>query len=869
MAANARNGAPTRRKTRSAALQLYRKKRNFSVTSEPSGDKPADGVGHGFVIQKHAASHLHYDFRLEMDGVLKSWALAKGPSVDPAVRRLAIETEDHPQEYGAFEGVIPNGQYGGGTVMVWDSGTWHSLSGNPQEAYASGHLKFRLEGHKLHGQWALVRMKPRPKERHANWLLIKDKDDAARPGEADRLLAKETRSAKSGRTMEEIARGQTIRTPKTPKKVAVEKSAHRPKPALIKRRSAKGRNVMPSFIPPALAIRVDRPPAEGHWLHEIKFDGYRLHARLDDGQVTFLTRRGQDWTRLFAEASKPISGLPCQSAYIDTEAVVLDKSGISNFGALQATLKGGGAQIVLYAFDLLFLNGEDLRQRPLTERKAALNDLLRKNKSGQLRYSDHQQGDGDAFFKAASALKVEGIISKDGRSSYHSDRTRDWLKIKRIERQEFVIVGFQRSNVDRAAIGSLLLGERQNGKFRYVGKVGTGYTASSAKELYAKLNQVRLARPSLTDVPRAAQRNAVWVAPRLIAEIEFGAWTNDHILRHGSFIGLRYDKSADQVKSEAIMPVSTVTSRTAANANVQSRLSDRGKPIVRGIGISHPNRLIYPNDTRTKLDVARYYERVADVMLPHIRNRPLALVRCPDGVGLACFFQKHIGPGMHKSIHEKRCKGDKLIYVDSVDGIIGLVQYGVQEIHVWGSRIDALEHPDWVIFDFDPDASVKWHRIARAALDMHEFLMGLGLTSYLKTTGGKGLHVVVPLQTTLTWDEIKAFSRAVAEAYAARCPKDFTVNMSKKARVGRIFIDYLRNGRGATAVAPYSTRARPGGLVATPITWKELEGGAMPTDFTIESVTKRTDRKFRDPWALLPETTQSISAKMLAKLKTK
>jgi bifunctional non-homologous end joining protein LigD len=486
-----------------------------------------------------------------------------------------------------------------------------------------------------------------------------------------------------------------------------------------------------------------------------------------------------------------------------------------------------------------------------------------------LRYSDHQQGDGEAFFKAATALNVEGIISKDSRSTYQSERTRDWLKIKRIERQEFVIVGFQKSNADRNAIGSLLLGEKAGKAFTYVGKVGTGYTASSAKTLYSQLTKIKREKPALAGVPREAQRNAVWVDPKLVAEIEFSAWTKDHILRHAAFIGLREDKRASEVRPEIVLPVAAVTSPKKEHKTKTAAPAATDRPFVRGIGISHPDRLIYPHDTRTKFDIARYYDAVAEVMLPYLRDRPLALVRCPDGVGPACFFQKHIGQGMHKAIHEKPIKGDKIIYVDSSEGIIGLIQYGVLEIHVWGSRIGTVEQPDWFIFDFDPDPGVKWARVARAAADMRDFLATLGLKSFLKTTGGKGLHVVVPIRPDLEWDEIKAFSRAIAEAYASRRPKDFTTNMSKKLRTGRMFIDYLRNGRGATAIAPYSTRARPGGLIATPISWEELEDGAKPADFTLETVVERVSKRFKDPWSQLSKTRQSITAKMLAAMKTK
>lgn len=839
-------------------LKTYRRKRDFSKTSEPSGDENLSSTGQAFVVQKHAATHLHYDFRLEMDGVLKSWAVAKGPSVDPAVKRLAIETEDHPLAYGRFEGTIPKGQYGGGTVMLWDRGTWYP-TGDAHKAYESGRLKFRLNGNKMKGTWALVRMKPRPRERASQWLLIKDKDAEAAPGNPDKLL-KQDKSVKTGREMDDIAQGKEVW-----------QASRGNTKAAAKRFTPVGKRAqkMPDFIKPQLATRVDKPPPQDGWLHEIKFDGYRLHARLERGRVHILTRHGEDWTAKFKDLAHEIKDLPAEQAYIDGEVVILNASGISDFGALQAWFKVPGKnKLVYYTFDLLFLNGKDLRDLPLLARKELLRELLQNSNSPSIRYSDHQVGSGPAFFAAAASLQVEGIISKDAEARYVSGRTRSWLKIKRIERQEFIIGGYTLSSNSSHAIGSLLLGEIKDGHLIYVGKVGTGFSAADTKTLFKKLSAAAIDKSPFEKVPAEARRTARWTKPQLVAEVEFGAWTNDHILRHAAFLGLRADKVAQDVKTERVMPVSEATRAVKAGLK---KVKTKGAE-VEGIPISHPDRLVYPAERLTKLDIAEYYAAVAKVMLPHVAGRPLSLVRCPDGVGPACFFQKHAGMGLPKAVQEHKIgggKSDSVLTIDTAEGLVLLIQRGVLEVHVWGSHLAHVEQPDLVAFDFDPDPKVKWKTVVQAAVNMRDMLADLKLKSFVKTTGGKGLHVVVPVKPSLEWDGIKQFAKSVAAHFAERDPSAFIINMSKKARSGRIFIDYLRNGRGATAVAPYSTRARPGATVATPLSWEELEAGAVPNDFTVRTVPRRIGKSFKDPWKAMTSTKQGITVKMIEAVSAK
>lgn len=830
---------PTRPAPRRKALAEYRRKRDFAHTAEPSGSEKAQIGGHSFVVQKHAASHLHYDFRLEMDGVLKSWAVAKGPSVDPAVKRLAIETEDHPLAYGDFEGTIPKGQYGGGTVMVWDRGTWEPTE-DERRGYKAGRLKFALRGSKMKGLWALVRMKPRPQDRNPNWLLIKDRDPQAAPGDPDKLLRKD-KSAKTARTMNAIARGSEVwHSTRKPARIKA-----KPKPTRARAKAP------PGFIAPQLATRVDAPPDGDGWLHEIKFDGYRLLCRIHGGDVRLLTRHGKDWTGKFPALAEAFGALNVANAYIDGEAVIFDAKGRSDFGALQNWFKApDGREATFCAFDLLYLDGRDLRGQPLTARKEELRALLEEAQLPWVIYSDHQIGQGEAFFAAAKGLGVEGIISKRADGPYTSDRTKDWLKIKHIERQEFVIGGYVPSSTGDDAVGALLMGEYRDGKLAYAGKVGTGYTRASARALFKKLSRLRAPKPAFATVPADARRGVVWTKPRLVAEVEFGAWTADRILRHAAFIAFREDKTAKEVRPERVLPV-----KKAASGDTVGR-----------VRISHPERVIYAKEHITKLEVARYYEAVAEVMLPHVAERPLALVRCPEGLSAACFFQKHAGMGLPDSIREERAGKDRVLVIDSAEGLVSLVQRGVLEVHCWGAHLATVEQPDLIVLDFDPDPAVPWKQVVAAAVAMRAQLASLKLTSFVKTTGGKGLHVVLPLAPQLEWDAIKQFSRALATRFAERDPDRYLVNMSKRQRKGRIFIDYLRNGRGATAVAPYSTRARPGGLIATPLSWQELEDGATPADFTIATVPKRIAGRFRDPWGKIRTLRQKITARMITAL---
>jgi len=583
-----------------------------------------------------------------------------------------------------------------------------------------------------------------------------------------------------------------------------------------------------------------------------------------------ITRHNGDWTSKFRDLAHTLGGLGVENAYFDGEVVILNDKGLSDFGALQNWFKSSRTRpLTYYIFDCLFLNGEDLRPHPLRERKKILETLLASANLPRVYYSDHQVGAGDAFFAAASKMGLEGILSKKADAAYVSGRSHGWLKVKRIERQEFVIGGFTLSNVSKTSIGALLLGEYDGDELVYVGKVGTGYTHDSAADLFRRLFKIKRDRPSFSAVPSDVRRNSVWVKPQHVAEIEFGAWTSDHILRHAAYLGLREDKEPKDVKRERTLPVKEIEKEQRTSKTRKSTKEAKGSNAVLGVAISHPERVIFPKEKITKLDVARYYEAVGSVMLPYVSDRPLALVRCPEGVSAACFFQKHAGMGLPASIREERIgpkKEDAVLLIDSEEGLVSLVQRGVLEVHIWGSHFKTIEKPDLLVFDFDPDPSVKWPEVVKAALRMRDLLEDLDLESYTKTTGGKGLHVVVPIKPLLEWDAIKQFCRAVAAKFAAQDPERFLINMSKEKRKGKIFVDYLRNGRGSTAVAPYSTRARPGGLIATPLSWRELEKGAVPADFTLESVVRRVAKGFKDPWKGMLSNEQSLTVKMIEAL---
>jgi bifunctional non-homologous end joining protein LigD len=853
-------------------LAPYKAKRDFTKTPEPTGGTPSP-TGDSFVIQKHAARRLHYDFRLELDGVLKSWAVTRGPSLVPGEKRLAVETEDHPLEYGGFEGVIPPGEYGGGTVQLWDRGRWFP-EGDPRAGYKKGHLNFRLEGAKLHGSWHLVRMRRRAREKHDQWLLIKSDDDAARPPDAPDILEEEARSVTTGRTVEEIAaapdrvwtrdgEADISRLEQAGRRLA--SSRAKPRPPRRKPAPAGG-DALPAFVPPMLASSRAEAPTGADWLHEIKFDGYRLQARLEDGRVALLTRRGLDWTQRFAGLARLLADLPAATALLDGEVVVEGGGGLPDFAALQDALSNGRADaMIYYAFDLLHLDGRDLTPLPLVERKQALKDLLSGLASSRIRYTDHIEGDGPAMVRHACRLGLEGVVAKRSASPYRSGRSEAWLKVKCSERQEFIVVGYQPASGNPKAVGSLQValrrGDGPEGGLVFAGGVGTGYTQQAAALLFRQLAPLRRDTSAVAPQPGLKLPKVQWVEPRLVVEVEFRGWTGDGQLRHAAFKGIREDKEAEDVTEGLDNETRPEPEPTPARRAVRA---GGAEVTVAGVKLTHPDRVLWHDQGVTKLALAEFYADIADRILPHLVDRPLSLVRCPDGQGGQCFYQKHAWRGLHPSIRRvpirESGKTEEYLAIDDLTGLVSLVQMGVLELHPWGSRAGDLERPDRLTFDLDPGEDVRWDRVIEAARLIRGHLQGLGLESFVKTTGGKGLHVVVPLTPDADWDTAKAFTHQVALELEQAHPDRFVTTMSKKARPGRIFLDYLRNGRGATAVAAYSTRARPGAPVATPLAWDEL-GPSIPADrFTVSNLGRRLAHLGADPWQGFFETRQGLPA---------
>jgi bifunctional non-homologous end joining protein LigD len=824
--------ARTSRENAQVGLREYNAKRDFERTPEPPGQASGTESGKSFVVQKHAASRLHYDFRLELDGVLLSWAVPKGPSLDPKARRLAVRTEDHPVEYGTFEGIIPKGEYGGGTVLLWDRGTWEP-EGDPHEALTKGHLRFRLEGEKLSGAWHLVRTKGTD----ASWLLFKSKDDRARAGDDDALVKNEPRSVASGRTLEEIA--------DDPDRVWHSGKGGASVPDASSIPGAK-RRPLPRAISPELATLESAAPDGEEWLHELKYDGYRILARLDHKNVALLTRKQNDWTARMPQIARALSELPIEQAWLDGEVIVPGARGAGDFGALQNALGPGKDGPVRYViFDLLYLDGYDLRGLPLLTRKEILRDLTKRlgATEGRLRYSDHVVGAGPQFFASACQLGLEGIISKRLDRPYVDRRARDWLKVKCGMREEAVIVGFSEPSGSRAGLGALLLAQNEGGELRYVGKVGTGFDTETLKTLRARLDEIEVDRAPLRGAPRA--RGLHWVKPELVAEISFQERTKDGKLRIPVFVGLREDKEPRAVRPERA-----------------------GKVEIAGVVISNPDRVLWPETGVTKRELAEYYERVCERMLPHLSHRPLTLVRCPNGIGSQCFYQQHAFAGMPESIEDIEVTEtdgvEHHMAVHDLAGLAALVQFGALEIHVWGARADQIERPDMLVIDLDPAEDVPWPRVVESAFEVRERLDDLGLTSFVKTTGGKGLHLVVPIQRRTDYDEVKEFTHALARDLTARAPDRFIATMTKSKRGGKIFVDYLRNGRGATAICPYSARRRPGAPVATPISWRELTDELSPSELNVRTVPERL--RSRDPWSGFFALRQSITKAARSKL---
>jgi bifunctional non-homologous end joining protein LigD len=826
------------RRTASSSLREYHKKRDFTRTQEPRG-KLKRASGDLFVVHKHAARRLHYDLRLELDGVLKSWAVTRGPSLSPDDKRLAVRTEDHPLDYGEFEGRIPEGEYGAGGVIVWDRGRW-STEGDPHEQLAKGHLVVDLHGRKLKGRWHLVHMKGRDQRGKENWLLIKAEDEYAVAGGGDRLLEAKALSVKTGRTVEDVGKG----------KVKIWRKGASPASPQTSTARGEGRGVgprhtptsassaaphpspLPAFIEPQLGSPAAIPPSGAGWVHEIKFDGYRLMARLDRGRVKLLTRKGLDWTAKFSSLRKALEGLPAVTALLDGEVVVESESGAPSFNELQADLSAGRSdRFRYYLFDILHLDGMDLVGAALLERKAALASLLA-GREGILTYSEHFEGRGNTVLDHACRLGLEGVVSKLKTGTYRPGRSKSWVKAKCSEGNEFAIIGYVPSTTQRRAIGSLVLASAEaKGNLRYAGRVGSGYSSAVAEDLWKRLESLRVPVPALGEPPPAdSRRNVRWVKPALVAEIEFRGWTADGIVRHAVFKGLRPDKEAADV--------------------IQPKRSARGKAIpALPIALTHPDRVLWPAVGVTKHGLAEFYAEIWPWIAPHVVNRPLALVRCPGGVDETCFFQKHAWAGIGEHVARSRDPedGEEILTIAGLEGLLSLVQASVLEIHVWGVTLDDIERPDGITFDLDPAPDVEWPDVVSAAIEVRDRLKRAGLESFVKTTGGKGLHVYAPLKPHADWAAVKDFAHGLAKTMAADSPTKYLAMASKEARRGRIFVDYLRNGRGATAVAAYSTRARTEATVSTPLAWDELGPEMRAGRFTVGNLLNRLAH-VADPW---------------------
>jgi bifunctional non-homologous end joining protein LigD len=824
-------------------LTTYRAKRDFSITSEPAGGERSAGAGHAggkFVIHKHDATRLHYDLRLEHDGVLWSWAVTRGPSLDPHEKRLAVHVEDHPLDYGSFEGVIPEGQYGAGAVIVWDEGEW-TPAHDPAKAMKKGHIDFTLKGNKLNGAWHLVRLRPRPGEKRDNWLLIKSDDSFAWPGED--ILADAPQSVTTGRTIEDVAEGKPARADRKPARARTNGRTKETAKGGTTKASAK----MPDFVEPMLATLRTQPPAGGEWLHEVKFDGYRIQAHLASGKVKLLTRKGLDWTEKFGKPiADALARLDCEDAVIDGEIVVLADNGVASFSALQAALSGKQTEkMIFYVFDLLHLDGQDLRDEPLIERKERLARLIGEG-DGPLRYSEHFVEPGKTMLRHACRMGLEGVVSKRADAPYESGRSLDWIKSKCTNRQEFVIVGYIPSNAAGRGVRSLLVGYNDKGKLRYAGRVGTGFSNRMGDELKHRMDALK-AKSSPFDKTPAGQKGAIWLKPQLVAEIEFRSWTADGIIRHSSFQGFRDDKPAREVVAE--VPTTDEPEKKSSRASKGSPPERAGKGEQTAVTLTHPEKLLWPKAGVTKQGLLDHYEAVWPRMQRFVVNRPLSLVRAPDGVDGPRFFQKHASKGMHESIRTMKDPedGEELLFISDFDGLAALVQFSVVEVHIWGVTIDAIETPDQIVFDLDPDEGLGVEDVRKATWAVKSKLDELDLPSFLKTSGGKGFHVVVPLKPKADWAAVKGFAHDFAHAMAEAEPDKYTATLSKKARTGRIFIDYLRNGRGSTTVAPFSARGKPGATVSVPVPWDMLDG-LTPDYFAIGNEAMARALKDKYPW---------------------
>ncbi|HEY4274855.1 MAG TPA: DNA ligase D [Rhizomicrobium sp.] len=839
---------PVKKTAARKALAKYQAMRDFAVTTEPSGRK--SGVKPSgrlrYVIQKHAATRLHYDFRLEWHGTFRSWAVTRGPSLDPTDKRLAVEVEDHPLDYGDFEGTIPKGQYGGGTVMLWDRGYWEP-EGDADAMLEKGDLKFTLEGEKLHGSWVLVRMRhDKFKNKRSNWLLIKHHDKFARDGEGEAILEKD-HSVASGRAMTAIEKGSG----KKPKAFMRAKSfqadavwsskARKSDPdAELEPARAKAKKVktLPAFVAPQLSQLVDQPPGGAGWVHEVKFDGYRMQLRVANGKANLLTRNGLDWTAKFAAIAKAGAKLP--DGIIDGEICALNHNGAPDFAGLQAALSDSKTDaLIFFAFDLLFADGEDLRPLSLIERKKRLEALLGKS-SAPLRYVEHFTSGGDAVLLSACRMELEGIVSKRADAPYKSGRGDSWTKAKCRAGHEVVIGGWSTTN---GKFRSLLAGVHRGNHLVYVGRVGTGYSAPKVKALLPRLKAMA-AKTSPFGGKNAPRREpgVQWLKPELVAEIEFAGWTGDGMVRQAAFKGLRADKPAEDVEAETPRKAKKLASPAPAKT-APAKARAKSEAVVMNIPISHPDKALWPDagdgEPVTKLELARYYEAIGEWMLPHIKGRPCSIVRAPDGIAGERFFQRHAMPGHSSLLKQVKVSGDRKPYlqIDRVEALAAVAQSGGLELHPWNCAPDHPDQPGRFVFDLDPSPDLGFDDVVAAAKELKTRLEELGLMPFVKTTGGKGLHVVTPFDAgkTLGWKEAKAIAREICARMAADSPEKYLVNMSKEKRKGKIFLDYLRNDRMATAVAPLSPRARDGATVSMPLDWSAIKKGLDPKRFTIRT----------------------------------
>ena len=869
-------------------LERYRSMRDFAVTAEPKGGAAAKQQGRAlpFCIQKHAASHLHYDFRLGWNGVLKSWACAKGPSYFTGDKRLAVQVEDHPMEYGGFEGIIPAGQYGGGTVMLWDQGTWEPQPGHTDvdASLRDGSLKFILHGTKMQGKWALIRMGGKAaNEKKPNWLLIKEHDAFERRQTDVPVTEAEPNSVVTGRSIEQIAKSEDhvwnskdtgkgkawFRKDAAPASHANGLSAWTAK---LKKLPAEKQ---PVFIEPQLATLAARPPSEKGWLHELKLDGYRMQARKDRRSVRMLTRSGLDWTARMRTVAQEVAKLPIKKVTLDGEVVVLTKNGATSFADLQAAFQEGAKhELTYYCFDLLHIDGRNVRGMPLVERKEMLTDVLAGAEGDTLHVNEHVDKDGEKVFHKACELHAEGIVSKRADGKYSPGRGSDWLKMKCLREQEFAIGGYTLPSNHIRGVGALLLGYYENGKLIYAGRTGTGFTQKTHKMLREKLEAIEQKTMPFRSTPVDAKRGAIWVRPELVAQVRFTTWTADNLVRQAAFLGLREDKAAKEVQREDVAtaprPRSDKRERGTSNASHNSpggKSATATKGVVSGdhapVRLTHPTKVLDAESGMTKQMLADYYWAIAEWMLPQIADRPLSLVRCPDGSGKQCFFQKHVSgtlpPGIGGvDVADKNGKVEPYFTLNTAEALAGLAQMGVMEVHPWGSRNADLERPDRLIFDLDPDEALGWPVLAEAAAEIRARLKKIGLESFLKTTGGKGLHVVAPIAPKLEWPAVKEFAHKFVLSMEKTNPALYLTKMAKAARKGKIYLDYLRNERGATSVAAYSPRARTGAPVSMPLSWKELKLDERPVFRTVDFAEWRGRLK-NDPWKKMSELKQHVT----------